>query len=58
MKFKDSELIGIPHRITVGPKGLAQGKLEWARRGRKEQREIDLHKAADTVAEAVLEDRR
>ncbi|HYH04792.1 MAG TPA: proline--tRNA ligase [Bacillota bacterium] len=28
VKFKDSDLIGIPLRITVGPKGLAQGEVE------------------------------
>lgn len=28
VKFKDADLIGIPVRITVGPKGLAQGEVE------------------------------
>jgi prolyl-tRNA synthetase len=28
VKFKDSDLIGIPLRLTVGPKGLAQGEVE------------------------------
>jgi prolyl-tRNA synthetase len=28
VKFKDADLIGIPIRITVGPKGLAQGEVE------------------------------
>jgi len=28
VKFKDAALIGIPLRITVGPKGLAQGEVE------------------------------
>ena len=28
VKFKDADLIGIPLRITVGPKGLAQGEVE------------------------------
>ena len=58
VKFKDADLIGIPHRITVGPKGLANGKVEWARRGREGRRDLDINKAADHVAEAVLEDRR
>ena len=28
MKFADAELIGIPLRITVGPKGIADGVVE------------------------------
>lgn len=28
VKFKDADLIGIPLRITIGPKGLAQGQVE------------------------------
>ena len=28
VKFKDADLIGIPLRITVGPKGLATGEVE------------------------------
>ncbi len=34
VKFADSELIGIPYRITVGPRGVAEGKVEvTTRRG-------------------------
>jgi prolyl-tRNA synthetase len=58
VKFKDAELIGIPVRLTVGPKGLANGKLEVFFRGSGEKREIDVHKAADFVSEAVFEGRR
>jgi prolyl-tRNA synthetase len=29
VKFKDADLIGIPIRIAVGKRGLADGKLEW-----------------------------
>ena len=58
VKFKDAELIGIPVRVTVGPKGLASGKLEVFFRGSGEKREVDLHKAADFVSEAVFEGRR
>ncbi len=28
VKFNDAELIGIPYRITVGPRGLAEGVVE------------------------------
>ena len=34
--FADLELIGIPHRITVGERGLKDGKVEYqARRDAK-----------------------
>jgi prolyl-tRNA synthetase len=36
VKFKDADLLGIPIRIAVGKKGLAEGKVEWKRRGTKE----------------------
>ena len=29
MKFKDADLIGLPIRLALGKKGLAEGKLEW-----------------------------
>lgn len=32
VKFADSELIGIPHRIVVSPRSLADGVIEYARR--------------------------
>lgn len=36
VKFKDADLIGIPFRITVGPKKLAEGKVEIMSRRSKE----------------------
>jgi len=32
VKFADAELIGIPYRVTVGPKGMAAGVVEVVRR--------------------------
>jgi len=58
VKFKDSELVGIPWRITIGPKGLAEGKAELFRRRGAQKREIDVHKAAEAVIENVMEERR
>jgi prolyl-tRNA synthetase len=57
VKFNDAELIGIPYRITVGPKGVAEGKVEFSRRRTRQARQLDLHKAADAVAESVFEER-
>ena len=32
--FADLELIGIPHRVTIGDRGLKEGKVEY--QGRRE----------------------
>jgi prolyl-tRNA synthetase len=32
VKFADSELMGIPHRVVVGERGLEGGKLEYRHR--------------------------
>jgi len=58
VKFKDADLVGIPYRITVGPKGLADKKVELFRRRDGRQELLDVHRAAETVAEYVAEDRR
>jgi prolyl-tRNA synthetase len=58
VKFTDAELVGIPWRITVGPKGLAAGKLELVRRKDGRKRDVDVDKAAETVIETILEERR
>jgi prolyl-tRNA synthetase len=57
VKFNDADLIGVPYRLTVGPKGLAEGRVELVRRATREARSVDLHKAAREVVERVLEDR-
>jgi prolyl-tRNA synthetase len=36
VKFKDGDLWGIPIRIAIGKKGLAEGKVEWKMRDKKE----------------------
>jgi prolyl-tRNA synthetase len=49
--FNDIELIGIPHRVVVGERGLDEGKLEYRRRTAEANEEIPL----DTAAQAILE---
>ena len=46
VKFADSELLGIPHRIVIGDRGLSAGKLEYRQRRQSESTEIS---AADPV---------
>jgi prolyl-tRNA synthetase len=42
VKFRDVELTGIPYRITVGRRGLAEGVVEWAPRATGETTKILL----------------
>jgi prolyl-tRNA synthetase len=46
VKFTDAELIGIPFRITVGPRGLADGEVEFVNR-------VDGSSVRIPVADAV-----
>ena len=57
VKFKDADLLGVPYRITVGPKGIADGKVEIAKRKTQKARDVDVQKAAAYVTESVLEER-
>ena len=38
--FADAELIGIPHRVVIGDRGLASGTYEYRRRGETENRSL------------------
>jgi prolyl-tRNA synthetase len=49
VKFKDADLVGIPIRIAVGKKGLAEGKAEVKLRG---QKDFELVSLADVPARA------
>jgi prolyl-tRNA synthetase len=57
VKFKDADLIGVPFRITVGPKGLAEGEVDFVRRSNGETQTMELVKAARRIAETILEER-
>jgi len=50
VKFADAELIGIPYRITVGPKGVAEDRAELAIRRGMERDEVSFE---EVVAQLV-----
>jgi prolyl-tRNA synthetase len=50
VKLKDADLIGIPLRIAVGKRGLADGKLEWKRRG---SQQVEMVAPGDIAARAA-----
>ena len=53
VKFKDADLIGIPLRVTVGPKKLAEGRVELRIRRTGEVRTLPLGEAADGVSDLI-----
>ena len=42
VKFADSDLIGIPHRITVGERSLKEGNVEYRYRSETDSAAIAL----------------
>jgi prolyl-tRNA synthetase len=55
VKFKDADLIGIPLRVTVGAKALANGNIELKARTEKDPKKAELVPASD--AARVISDR-
>ena len=51
--FADMELIGIPHRVTVGDKGLADGIVEYIARRDGQMQKIALSDIHSFVKEIV-----
>ena len=52
-KFKDADLIGIPLRITVGKKGVAEGNVEIKLRTDKDRTTVTINEAVDKSVELV-----
>ena len=53
VKFNDAELIGIPLRLTVGPRGVTNGIVELSDRRTGESTEIAIDEAIETVTDLV-----
>jgi len=51
--FSDADLIGIPFRIIVSPRTLANGEIEFKTRDGSIQQRLSLQEAVPFVAEAV-----
>ena len=49
VKFADAELLGIPHRLVVGERGLEAGKLEYRGRRDTESQEFPLDDALNFI---------
>ena len=59
VKFADAELIGIPLRVTIGPRGLENGIVELLERSDSEKtsNEIEVDKITDFLVEKIISQR-
>ena len=53
MKFADAELIGVPYRVTIGPKGIGDGVVEFAPRTSGEATLIPIEETPSYIAEII-----
>jgi prolyl-tRNA synthetase len=58
VKFADAELIGIPLRVTIGPRGLDQGSVEFTRRSTGDNEDVAIDDLVQVVLDAVATGRR
>jgi prolyl-tRNA synthetase len=47
VKFADADLVGIPHRIVVGERGVKDGKAEYRHRQSGAEEQIALEDVVD-----------
>jgi len=53
VKFKDADLLGIPIRLTVGKRSVAEGNVEIKLRNQSQSQNVPIAQAADRTAEIV-----
>jgi prolyl-tRNA synthetase len=53
VKFKDADLIGIPVRVTVGKRSVAEGNVEIKLRNESESQTVPIEKATDEAIKLV-----
>ncbi len=54
--FADWELIGVPHRLVVGERGLKSGEVEYVARDKMDEKQmLQLADAAAVIAKSVAE---
>lgn len=52
----DSELIGIPHRVVIGDRGLKAGKMEYQARRDAEPTELDMNNVVGYICSLLKQD--
>ena len=56
VKFADADLIGIPHRIVIGERGLRDGAVEYRHRKTGAENKLPLGDVADFLRERITRD--
>ena len=54
VKFADMELIGIPHSIVIGDRGLKDNKLEYRRRYDGHSQDVELAAIIDFIGDNII----
>lgn len=57
VKFKDADLVGIPYRIAVGKKGVAEGVVELKARRSPEVVKVKIEDVVRTIADRIIKER-
>jgi prolyl-tRNA synthetase len=52
VKFKDSELVGIPYRVVTG-RSLSEGKVEVVKRATKESQDLPVSEVVAIVKQWI-----
>ncbi len=53
VKFADMELVGLPHRVVIGARGLEAGTLEYRARAAEASEDIPADQALEALAERI-----
>jgi prolyl-tRNA synthetase len=54
VKFADSELIGIPHRLVISPRSLAKGVVEYTQRHGEQKQQINVNEIEIFLNDTLL----
>jgi len=54
VKFKDADLIGIPWRIVIGEKNLAEGMVEIKERRTGTMEKVKVSEAVENIAKKLV----
>lgn len=56
VKFKDADLMGFPLRVTIGPRGLKEGKAELRWRASGQEEAVPLDQVVSRVQQAIADE--
>jgi prolyl-tRNA synthetase len=51
--FADWELIGVPHRVVIGERGLKEGMLEYQGRRESAATQVSVERMADFIRDKI-----